>query len=138
LQAVYCHHSAAAGKTIVARTVAGDDRLRSDRTLLARVLANLLKNALEASRPGQVVTLAFHAGEVPTFTVHNESAMPASVQARMFERAFTTKGGAGRGVGLYSVKLLTESYLEGTVEFRSTEKDGTTFTVRLPQANSQT
>ena len=59
--------------------------------------------------------------------------MAESVQARMFQRSFTTKAGTGRGVGAYSVKLLTENYLKGTVEFRSTPTDGTTFTVRLPR-----
>jgi signal transduction histidine kinase len=106
--------------------------LESDERLLSRVLSNLIKNALEASEPGQTVTVSVNGGDRPTFCVHNESAIPEEVQTQIFQRSFSTKEGTGRGVGTYSVKLLTESYLEGTVEFRSTAADGTTFTVRLP------
>jgi signal transduction histidine kinase len=134
LRAIYSRHSTAEGKSVVVRTVAEDDIFVSDKALLARVLGNLVKNALEASVPGQTVTLSFQNDEGPTFRVHNESVMPEEVQARMFQRSFSTKSGTGRGVGAYSVKLLTENYLKGTVEFRSTPTDGTTFTVRLPQS----
>lgn len=134
LRAVYSCHSTAEGKSVVVRAVAGDDIVLSDKRLLTRVLGNLVKNALEASAPGQTVTVSFQNDDGPTFCVHNESVMPEEVQARMFQRSFSTKGGTGRGVGAYSVKLLTENYLKGTVEFRSTPTDGTTFTVRLPRS----
>ncbi len=134
LRAVYARHSAAEGKSVVVRTGAEDDTFVSDKTLLARVLGNLIKNALEASAPGQTVTLSFQKDPAPTLCVHNASVMPEAVQAQMFQRSFSTKGGPGRGVGAYSVKLLTEKYLKGTVEFRSTPTDGTTFTVRLPRS----
>lgn len=107
--------------------------LESDARLLSRVLSNLIKNALEASGPGQTVSVSVDGGDTPTFYVHNESAMPEEVQTQIFQRSFSTKEGTGRGVGTYSVQLLTESYLEGTVEFRSTAAEGTTFTVRLPR-----
>jgi signal transduction histidine kinase len=50
----------------------------------------------------------------------------------MFQRSFTTKEGGGRGIGAYSVKLLTERYLGGWVTFSSSREVGTTFTVTLP------
>jgi hypothetical protein len=106
--------------------------LDSDKRLLSRVLGNLIKNALEASMPGQTVTVSVNGGGTPAFCVHNESAIPEEVQTQIFHRSFSTKEGVGRGVGTYSAKLLTESYLAGTVEFRSTATEGTTFTVRLP------
>ena len=116
------------------RSEADDDSFVSDKTLLARVLGNLITNALEASVPGQTVTVWFRNCDGPSFCVHNQAAMPEDVQARMFQRSFSTKGGTGRGVGAYSVKLLTENYLKGTVDFRSTRSEGTTFTVRLPRS----
>jgi signal transduction histidine kinase len=50
------------------------------------------------------------------------------------ERSFSTKGGRGRGLGTYSVRLLTERHLGGQVDFRSVPEEGTTFFVRLPRS----
>jgi signal transduction histidine kinase len=56
--------------------------------------------------------------------------MPDHVRAHVFQRSFSTKG-AGRGLGTYSVKLLTESYLAGQAWFESTTGQGTTFHVEF-------
>lgn len=106
--------------------------LSTDPRLLYRVLENLIKNALEASPKGAPV----HVGYTPTpegisFTVTNQGAMPAAVQAQLFQRAFSTKG-RGRGLGTYSAKMLTENHLGGRVTFTSDENSGTTFTVTIP------
>jgi hypothetical protein len=130
--ALYQPRSALEGKTITVSEGAEPVMLQSDERLLARVLGNLIKNALEASTWGATVTVSVHNRGTPTFYVHNEQAMPEEVKAQMFQRSFTTKEAVGHGVGTYSVKLLTEHYLEGAVDFRSTVEDGTTFTVRLP------
>ncbi len=130
--ALYQPRSALEGKTITISEGAEPVMLHSDERLLTRVLGNLIKNALEASTRGTTVTVSVHNRGTPTFCVRNEQAMPEEVKAQMFQRSFTTKESAGRGVGTYSVKLLTEQYLEGAVDFRSTVEDGTTFTVRLP------
>lgn len=106
--------------------------LRSDRNLLLRVLGNMVKNALEASVPGDQVTLAVDQEEdEAVFSVHNPTAMPLRVQRQVFHRSFSTKG-AGRGLGTYSMRLLTERYLGGCVDFNSASDTGTTFRVRIP------
>ena len=129
----YCHHHAAEGRTIAAPRVEGSGKIRTDPVLLRRVLGNLITNALEASELGQTVDLAFRDSGTADFSVHNHSAIPDGVKQQVFQRSFTTKAGPGRGVGTYSVKLLTEQFLGGTVGFTTSEEDGTTFTVRLPQ-----
>ena len=53
--------------------------------------------------------------------------MTEAVKLQLFNRSFSTKGENGRGFGTYTVKLLLERYLNGHVEFNSTEKDGTYF-----------
>ena len=101
--------------------------------LLKRVLGNLLKNALEATPEEGVVTLGAETrGGSVVFRVHNPTVMPGDVKKQVFQRSFSTKAGSGRGVGTYSIKLLTEGYLSGQVAFTSQEPDGTTFTVTLP------
>jgi sensor histidine kinase regulating citrate/malate metabolism len=65
------------------------------------------------------------------FSVRNPSVMDRSVQLQVFQRSFSTKG-TGRGIGTFSIKLLTEQYLGGKVWFESGEPGGTVFHVRLP------
>ena len=104
----------------------------SDRTLLTRVLGNTMKNALEASTPGAVVTIGCTKVEgAVAFSVHNPTYMPEEIRLQIFNRSFSTKG-AGRGLGTYSMKFLTEKYLGGKIAFQSVEGEGTTFTATYP------
>jgi hypothetical protein len=128
---LYGHHTVAACKHISPPVVAGDRIIRSSEVLLSRILGNLIKNAFEASLPGQTVRVGFDNFETPTFTIHNSGVMSKEVQLQVFQRSFSTKATTGRGIGTYSVKLFTERYLGGTVTFTSSREEGTTFIVRL-------
>jgi hypothetical protein len=104
----------------------------SDVHLIKRILTNLVKNALEASFNSDTITLtAIEEGENIEFSVHNPGIIPEAVKQQIFQRSFSTKG-VDRGIGLYSIKLLTTRYLKGKVIFTSEESTGTTFTVCLP------
>jgi len=104
----------------------------SDGNLLSRVLGNLLKNALEASAPGQAVTLGCSCTDNEiAFSCHNEGAIARDIQLQIFQRSFSTKG-TGRGIGTYSVKLLTERFLQGRVSLETSEEAGTIFTAAFP------
>jgi signal transduction histidine kinase len=129
---LYRHHPVSHERHLRIDPDAEDIVVTGDRTLLSRVLCNLIKNALEACRAGQTVTVGCtRPGDTIEFWVHNPGAMPRAVQLQVFQRSFSTKG-VGRGVGTYSVKLLTERYLHGRVSFTSTPEAGTTFQVRYP------
>ena len=105
---------------------------QTDARLLSRILLNLLKNALEASSPGESIKIGYNlSNETIVFWVKNSAAMTKSVKSQIFQRSFSTKG-PGRGIGTYSVKLLTERYLGGKVNFQSTKEEGTTFYIHLP------
>ncbi len=120
------------GKKIVTAPFSEDIALISDDSLLRRVLANALKNALEASRKGDTITIGFGARDGKArFWVTNPGHMEETVKSRVFQRYFSTKG-EDRGLGTYGMKLLTEAYLGGEVEFESVPEKGTTFTVTLP------
>jgi K+-sensing histidine kinase KdpD len=103
----------------------------TDKALIQRVLINLLKNALEATEANSIVTAGVdEEGDELVFWVKNDDVMPEEVQLQMFHRSFSTKGN-GRGLGSYSIRLLTENYLLGKVAFVSNKSVGTIFTVRL-------
>jgi hypothetical protein len=107
-------------------------RFATDPSLLTRVLGNMVKNALEASKPGETVTIGCREqdGEIE-FRVHNEQYMAEPVQLKIFQRSFSTKG-YGRGLGTYSMRLLGERCLGGTISFDSQPDKGTTFYARFP------
>jgi hypothetical protein len=105
----------------------------SDQVLLKRVLGNMIKNALESSNNGNKITAGSRIKDNEIeFFIHNKGFMPNEVQLQIFQRSFSTKG-VGRGLGTYSMKLLSERYLQGKVLFESSEENGTTFYARFPQ-----
>ncbi|MBI4348562.1 MAG: PAS domain-containing sensor histidine kinase [Elusimicrobia bacterium] len=128
---VYRHHRAGRDRSIKVSD-GPTAALSLDPRLLGRVLGNLLKNALEAERPGAEVRLGcrLEPGRVCLW-VANASAMPRPVQLQVFQRSFSTKG-PGRGLGTYGAKLITERYLGGELEFDSGPQ-GTEFRVLLPR-----
>lgn len=131
-QTTYQQHPIARERQIVLHPQTENHLLTSDAALLRRVLGNMVKNALEALKPGETVTLhSYREGDEVVFTVHNPGHMPPAAQLQVFQRSFSTKG-SGRGLGTYSIRLLSERYLGGRVSFHSTPEDGTTFTARYP------
>jgi signal transduction histidine kinase len=109
--------------------------LETDEMVLYRVLENLVKNALEASRNGETVMVSYSNRLRPVFAVHSQPPIPERVRCWIFQRSFSTKG-AGRGVGLYGARLMVERYLQGNIDFATSEEGGTTFSVSLPATPS--
>ncbi len=103
----------------------------SDRALLLRVIGNMVKNALEAITKRETVTIGCNRREKNVeFWVHNPGIIPRNIQLQIFKRSFSTKG-ANRGLGTYSMKLLS-SLLSGEVSFSTSEEKGTIFKVIIP------
>ena len=129
---LYASHEVARNRKLIVDDRACDVSLVTDRTLLRRILGNMVKNALEASPVGEAVSLGCESelnGAV--FWVRNVGFIPPEVQLQIFQRSFSTKG-SGRGLGTYSIKLLTEQYLKGQVSFDSSQEQGTIFRVFCP------
>jgi len=133
LKALYDNSSVAQGQHIRLADDCPDVTVVTDARLALRVLGNMLKNALEAGQPGDVVRLG--CAEEPDavrFLVHNQAVMSPQAQEDIFHRRFSTKGET-RGLGTYSMLLLTERYLGGSVGYTTSEEAGTTFFLRLPK-----
>ncbi len=132
---LYRHSRFGAGRTIEFVATPGNDLVLTSQVHLTRSVANLIKNALEASGPGETVQVTVTpADDAVVIAVHNAAVMPDAVQAQVFQRFFSTKASSGRGLGTYSVRLLVTRVLGGTVAFESAPGIGTTFTIRLPRA----
>lgn len=132
----YEQHPVCQGRTLELAPVSQDGLVHSSKTLLHRVLGNMVKNALEATEQGGLVRVgcSVDANEFCLW-VNNPEVMPRSVQLQVFNRSFSTKG-MGRGIGTYSIRLLGERYLGGRVSFDSKPGLGTTFRIHLPVRSS--
>jgi signal transduction histidine kinase len=129
---LYVHHDLTRDRKLMVDHCKNHVVFETAPTHLIRCIGNLVKNALEASHPGDEVRIGCESSNNDvTFTIHNKGVMPESVQLQVFQRSFSTKARLGRGIGTYSVKLLVEQYLEGEVWFESNEEKGTVFYIRL-------
>lgn len=135
VKSVYSASSVCIDKSIVIDERSENVGFVSDKTILRRVLGNLIKNALEATPAGGKIIIASCSADKGgvTFSVHNKEVIPDAVQATLFHKSISTKGD-GRGLGTHSVKLLTEKFLKGRVSFTSSQAGGTTFFVTYPKA----
>ncbi len=129
---IYDGHEVSKGKEIVVDSNSIDVKISTDKTILRRVLGNIVKNALEATSKGNKIILGCtFREELIDYYVINPGIIPDNIQLQIFQRSFSTKG-EGRGLGTYSIKLLSERYLNGKVNFISNEDFGTKFIASYP------
>lgn len=130
------HHPAAKGKQLVLAAGSADLVCTTDRTLLRRTIENMVLNALEATDEGGSVRASCRReGPGVEFWVHNDRPMPPKAQMEVFRRSFSTKG-VNRGLGTYSIKLLSTA-LQGKASFSTSQESGTTFRILLPTEPSR-
>lgn len=123
---------------LVVERPAEEVRVQGDRSRLARVLHNLIGNALKYSpRQTPVVVRLAREGATARLEVRDQGVgIPAAEIPQVFTRFFraaTAAGISGTGLGLAGSKALVEQH-GGTITLQSTEGAGTTVTVRLPLA----
>jgi two-component system, LuxR family, sensor kinase FixL len=110
--------------------------LRLDRLRIEQVVANLLANAAKFGRGLPVTVRVWPAEDGAALEVADQGiGIAPEHQARVFERferAVSSRSFGGLGLGLYVVRQIVEAH-GGTIEVRSTEGAGSTFTVRLPR-----
>jgi PAS domain S-box-containing protein len=117
----------------------GDPAVRCDPERVSQALANLVVNALKHGAPGAPVTVEWDGTAEGTIAVrvHNfGTPIPASVRTHLFEPfrqgAETGARASGIGLGLFITHEIARAH-GGSIEVRSTEEEGTTFTLRLPR-----
>lgn len=114
----------------------------SDASRLQQVFANLLDNAAKYSDPRAPidVTAVVANGEARIAFTDRGIGVPRDAQERLFERFFRAENAAlhagGLGLGLYLCREIVER-LGGRISVVSVPDEGSTFTVTLPLAGSE-
>ena len=115
--------------------------VRSDPTLLARIVRNLLTNAIRYTEAGGVVLGCRRAGaDVRVVVCDSGIGIEATQFAQIFKEFFQVANperdrAKGLGLGLAIVERLAQ-LLGHPVEVRSTPRRGSTFSVTLPRAET--
>lgn len=102
---------------------------RAEELLCYSILANLVKNAVEATAAGGTVAVRVEAGEPLRVRVRNPARVPAAIANRFFDKYVTAGKHGGTGLGTYSARLMARVQ-EGDLGMRSGE-DGTVLTLTL-------
>ena len=99
-----------------------------------RLLGNLIRNAVQATDKGGVVTIrVFRDGDahVGLSVADNGPGIPEQVRPKIFLPFASTKGSQGTGFGLKMCRDVLESH-HGTLTFTTETGVGTTFVARFP------
>jgi PAS domain S-box-containing protein len=120
---------------------AGDAHGTWDGDRLAQVFSNLLGNAVQHGPDGSRVDLRIDGTDPDRvcLTIHNDGVIPPEVLPRLFEpmsgREPRRARPHGLGLGLFITSQIVRAH-GGTVSARSSEHEGTTFTVVLPRVHA--
>lgn len=104
-----------------------------ERLLLYSMLANCLKNAVEASPAGETVTVDVRPGDPALVGIVNRGVVPPGLRGRFFQKFATEGKVGGTGLGAYSARLIAETHGGGARMETSDATDTTTVTFVLPQ-----
>jgi len=130
------------GVTVDVRFSDGSDLVSSNLIVLGQdllyesMVANLLKNAIEASPIGEAVTLEMSKcdSDVMRMTIANAGVVPPDVRETFFEKYATSGKSSGTGLGTYSASLVVRT-VGGEISMEtSDEDDQTIISVSLPCA----
>lgn len=108
------------------------------RSEVARILQNLVENAVDASNAGAEIAVKIdRQGEFSILSVaDNGCGIPAHLHGRIFEPDFTSKPATGTGLGLFIVRHICEQR-SGSVSVVSSQNLGTTITVSVPSEGTE-
>jgi signal transduction histidine kinase len=123
-------------QTIIYKHIGNNTGVFLDHQMMKNVIVNLLSNASKYSPENsriEYTTTLNKAGLEIDVTDHGMG-IPEADQAHLFENFFRARNAInvrGTGLGLNIVKRYTD-LMKGTIQFKSTEGVGTTFTINIP------
>ena len=111
--------------------------IEGEKLYLSTALANIVRNAVEASNKGDVVTIGVRSGDPYEIVVTNTGVVPEEIRPVFFDRYATSGKKNGTGLGTYVAALVTRVHAGG-ITYTTSEADGTSVTVSLPARQART
>ena len=110
--------------------------VKVDIDFIKQAILNIVINGVQAMQEGGTLTISARREEGVAVTEIRDTGngIPREVQEKIFELYFTTKKG-GSGIGLAQTYQILQWHY-GSVDFESTEGQGTTFRLRIPLAET--
>lgn len=111
--------------------------IAADTSSVSEVFANLIDNAVKYSNEGGAIEVRAELENdfIKVDVIDHGIGMPANVVGNLFHKFYRSHRSretvAGTGIGLYISKAIVESH-GGTMEVRSVEGEGSTFSFTLP------
>jgi len=123
-------------RNVDVRVQDGLPQVNGDRQRLVQVMVNLIRNAVQATQPGQLMTIAAITdldGHVLLSVEDEGKGIPADLVDDLFEPFSSSKGDEGMGLGLYMARLTVESH-GGSIEYQDRPGGGARFQVLMSPA----
>ena len=133
------------GKGVKMDVVAVNDvEVWADRMHIGNIICNLLENAVKYSRDEVAIRIDYQLNTNRLLKIcveDNGIGIARADQRYVFDKFYRSESAKdkaipGIGLGLCYVKLLVEAH-RGTITFESTEGQGTTFTIIIPQTDGK-
>jgi len=124
-------------REVIEEVTDGLPEVRVDRQRMVQVLVNLIRNAVQATEPGKLITIEASSndkGDVVLAVEDQGSGIPPELKGNLFDAFASSKGDQGMGMGLYMARQTVESH-GGTIECTDTEGGGTRFEIRLTETD---
>ena len=122
----------ARSKEVAFRVIEPDEKVvaQGEEELCYSIIANLVKNAVEAAPPNSMVTITLTNEGQAVLKIHNDGAVPADLRDKFFEKYSTAGKLGGTGLGTYSSHLLARVQ-GGSLTMETSESAGTVLTLML-------
>lgn len=100
------------------------------------LIANILKNAIEAAPEASAIRIRMRADAASVgLNIANDGAIPAEIRPRFFDKYATSGKPGGSGLGAYSARLMARA-MGGELNMTTAEESGTELALVLPRAKS--
>lgn len=129
-------HAASKQVQLVLQQAPGAPYAWAEELLCYSLVANLLKNAVEASPEGAAVHIRIGAGGdagTVLLDIQNQGVVPEALRGSFFQKYATLGKASGTGLGTYSARLMARVQ-DGDVSMRTSDEEGTTLSVCLRAA----